>query len=140
MIGAAPVKGTTTQWGVMETSPATHAVLHPHGGKHYRLWSRLHEGQHQFIALPVAQEPKEAQLGVKGGVHEALQPVLVQAVKDHARLNYENGWDGIVECYEDKDILEAIDGATTIRGAINALGRRVRLQESLRRDVEGEIF
>lgn len=48
---------------------------------------------------------------------------LVQAVKDHAKAHYEEGgWDMVVECYEDSEIAEAIEGCTTKEEAIARLG------------------
>lgn len=48
---------------------------------------------------------------------------LVQAVKDHAKAHYEEGgWDMVVECYEDREIAEAIEGCTTKEEAIARLG------------------
>lgn len=55
---------------------------------------------------------------------------LVKAVKDHALQNYNSsGWDYVVECWEDKDILEVIntDGCKTPDEAIKAVGQRIRI-------------
>lgn len=47
---------------------------------------------------------------------------LIAAVRTHALDNYEKGgWDVIVECWEDSDIDEAIEGAKTLKGAIRKL-------------------
>lgn len=44
---------------------------------------------------------------------------LIAAVRNHALANYNsNGWDYLVECWEDGDILEVIEGATTAKQAI----------------------
>lgn len=33
---------------------------------------------------------------------------IIDAIKVHAQANYDNGWDVIVECYDDADIAEAV--------------------------------
>jgi len=49
----------------------------------------------------------------------ATKQELINGVKAHAQANYnEGGWDHIVEAYEDSEIAELIDGATTVAGAI----------------------
>lgn len=60
---------------------------------------------------------------------------LVQAVKDHAKENYANGWDEIVECYEDDEIRELIGLARTPKGAIKKVAAVVDLRNEVRRDV-----
>jgi hypothetical protein len=53
---------------------------------------------------------------------------MVAAVKAHALASYEkNGWDFIVECWDDAEIAERIAGCRTSAGAI----RRVRQTASL---------
>lgn len=66
---------------------------------------------------------------------------LIKAVREHALANYETGgWDYIVECYSDEEIQEAIGGAKTVKGAIRNVGQVVGVQDSVRKDVQGEIF
>ena len=44
---------------------------------------------------------------------------LINAVRNHALDNYNvDGWDYLVECWADGDILECIDDATTVEQAI----------------------
>lgn len=44
---------------------------------------------------------------------------LINAVRNHALANYNtDGWDYLVECWMDGDILECIDNATTVAQAI----------------------
>lgn len=43
---------------------------------------------------------------------------LLKAVKEHAYDNYENGWDTLVECYDDDEILAAIGDCKTVEEAI----------------------
>lgn len=65
------------------------------------------------------------------------QAALVAAVKAHALAHYEeDGWDFVVECYEDADILEAIGNAETEAAAIEAVKRGCSLQDERRREVQ----
>jgi hypothetical protein len=44
---------------------------------------------------------------------------LINAVRNHALANYNtDGWDYLVECWMDGDILECLDGAETVEQAI----------------------
>jgi hypothetical protein len=44
---------------------------------------------------------------------------LINAVRNHALANYNvEGWDYLVECWMDGDILECLDGAETVEQAI----------------------
>ncbi len=70
-----------------------------------------------------------------------LQKALVEVVKNYACANYEmDGWDYIVECFSDEDILEAIKHAKTDKAAIRAVGRLAKELNERRKDVQGEIF
>jgi hypothetical protein len=140
-IDAQPVKDLTAQWGVMDNLSASTSAVLTRGGKHFRLWSRLQGSIYQFIALPVEQEPVDDFYAVAHTtVHEALLDVLVQTVKNYALLNYQNGWDVIVECWEDADIREAIGQHTTIAEAIRAVQAIVHLHEGRRWEIEAEIL
>lgn len=68
---------------------------------------------------------------------------LVKAVKDHAKKNYDsNGWDYVVETFEDSEIADEIRkaGARTERDAIKVLFEIVKLHDDCRKDVQAEIF
>lgn len=52
---------------------------------------------------------------------------LVEAVKAHALKNYENGWDVIVECWEDEDIEEKLRDVVTEADAIRVMNAIVNL-------------
>ena len=53
---------------------------------------------------------------------------LIAAVRAHAEKNWgKDGWDFLVECWNDQDIAEAIGGAKTARAAIAACKRQVRI-------------
>ena len=65
----------------------------------------------------------------------------VRLVRNHASKHYERGgWDYVVEAWEDSDVAAAIGRATTIRGAIRNVGRRVRILNDRRQDVRSEIW
>ena len=60
---------------------------------------------------------------------------LVQGVRAHAIANYnKGGWDFLVECWEDSDIEEQIGNAKTMRGAIMACKRTLRLMDEHRKE------
>ena len=62
---------------------------------------------------------------------------LVEAVRRHAINNYErDGWDILVECYSDGDILELIGNATTLQGAIRKVKADLKPQADYRFDIE----
>jgi hypothetical protein len=66
---------------------------------------------------------------------------MVAAVKAHALTHYEqDGWDYVIECWEDTDILKAIGNARTITGALAAVRRITKAMNDRRRDIEGEIY
>lgn len=68
---------------------------------------------------------------------------LIKAVKEHAQANYEaDGWDYLVECYEDKDIREMIEeaGATTAEEAIKVIGEVMKVKDDYRKDIQGTAW
>jgi len=63
---------------------------------------------------------------------------LIQSVRRHAMDNYENnGWDYLVECWDDGDILEQISNANaqTPDAAIKACLSLVSLLDERRREI-----
>jgi hypothetical protein len=69
--------------------------------------------------------------------------VLLAMVKAHAAKNYErDGWDYLIECHDDEEVLEAIGKATTFRGAIANVRAKfaLGLHDEMRRSVRNEIF
>lgn len=66
---------------------------------------------------------------------------LVKAVREHARANYSaGGWDYVVECYEDSDIIEEMGDATTAEEAIKNVGCIVGLRREREEEVRAEVF
>jgi len=53
---------------------------------------------------------------------------IIAAVRSHANCHYtRDGWDYVVECWSDADILVAARHASTLPGAIKAVGAVVKL-------------
>ena len=68
-------------------------------------------------------------------------PALIAAVRAYARRNYErDGWDVLVECYSDDDILEIIGKARTFEGAIAKLRRELKGYADYRADIAGSAW
>jgi hypothetical protein len=68
-------------------------------------------------------------------------PAYLAAIKAHALANYEkDGWDYIVECYDDAQIVEIIKTARTINGAIKMVRARIKPRADYRADIQAEAF
>ena len=68
---------------------------------------------------------------------------LVDAVRNHAMANYgKDGWDYVVECYEDSDIIEILSDAdaSTPKQAIKAVGDYVGGVADYRDEIQAEAF
>ena len=66
---------------------------------------------------------------------------LIDAVKAHALKNYEkDGWDYIVECYSDDEILAIIKTARTAAGAIKMVRAEIKPRSDYRADIQAEAF
>jgi hypothetical protein len=64
------------------------------------------------------------------------QQDLVAAVRAHANENYEQGgWDFLVECYSDEEIVELIGGARSVNGAIKRCADLLGVLDARRQDV-----
>lgn len=61
---------------------------------------------------------------------------LIKAVRDHAQAHYDEGWDVIVEAYEDSEIVEAYGDATTPEQAISRMAEIVELRNDRRQEVQ----
>jgi hypothetical protein len=70
------------------------------------------------------------------------RPEWIAAVKDYARAHYADGkgWDYVIECWDSRDIAEAIGFAKTVKGAIWNVGRAVRAIADHRADIQAEAF
>ena len=63
------------------------------------------------------------------------------AVKQHALANYEkDGWDYVVECYDDAEITDIIKTARTAAGAIKMVRAHVKPRADYRADIQAEAF
>lgn len=66
---------------------------------------------------------------------------LVQQIKAHAALNYnEGGWDVLVECYTDAEIATLIEGASTFEEAVAACEDVVDIYADREADAENSAF
>jgi|APCry1669188910_1035180.scaffolds.fasta_scaffold05790_8 phage tail sheath gpL-like len=66
---------------------------------------------------------------------------MIKAVKQYAMEHYEEeGWDYIVECYSDEDILDIIKDSATEADAIEAVRQDIAPRAQLRDEVRAEIF
>ena len=63
---------------------------------------------------------------------------MIKAVRNHATVNYEkDGWDFLVECWNDEDIGQAIGSAKTAKSAIAKCKRQVKILDLYRREKMG---
>ena len=66
---------------------------------------------------------------------------LIEAVKAHARNNYEqDGWDYLVECYSDKEIAELIGKARTVKGAIKKVAEVMKAKDDYRSEIQATAW
>ena len=65
---------------------------------------------------------------------------LVAAVRTHAVEHYTEGWDIVVEAYDDARIVEIIGKARTVKGAIAKMSEVVEVVTDYRRDIEATAF
>lgn len=66
---------------------------------------------------------------------------LVFAVREHAYENYtRNGWDVVVEAWDDDDIIEAIGKARTEKGAIKKVREAMSPYAEYRKEIQSTAF
>lgn len=53
------------------------------------------------------------------------EQTMIQAVRQHAIKHYNEGWDYVVEAWDDGDILEVVGLCLTEGGAIKAMAKRL---------------
>lgn len=67
--------------------------------------------------------------------------MFVKAVRAHAEKNYDrDGWDFIVECWEDADIQEWTADCKTEEEAIRAVGSVARALADQRSEVQSTVW
>ena len=55
------------------------------------------------------------------------QAELIRQIKEYAGKNYgKDGWDYLVECYSDQEIIEQMGNAKTLLGAIKKLSKGLK--------------
>lgn len=63
---------------------------------------------------------------------------MINAVRDYAYQHYgQDGWDYIVECWSDEDILQEIMFCKSAQDAIYAIRRAIKPLADMRDDVRG---
>lgn len=66
---------------------------------------------------------------------------LVDAVRAHAVEHYEeDGWDYVVECWEDWEIRAVVRGSRSEGQAIRKVRKQVRALSDHRREIQAEAF
>jgi len=66
---------------------------------------------------------------------------FTNAVRQHAIAHYEqDGWDYIVECYDDAQIADIIKTARTEKGAIRMMRAHIKPRADYRADIQAEAF
>lgn len=66
---------------------------------------------------------------------------LVDAVRAHAVEHYnEDGWDFVVECWEDWEIQAVVKGCKKESQAIRKVRKQIRALSDHRREVQAEAF
>lgn len=66
---------------------------------------------------------------------------LVEGVKAHALAHYEDGgWDVVVECWEDAQIAEHIEGADTVEEAVQRFEGVVSVWADQQADARNSVF
>ena len=62
---------------------------------------------------------------------------MVSAVKEYAKAHYTKGWDVVVECYSDSMIEAAIEGASTVMGALRKVSKLAKEYSDFRSEIQG---
>ena len=74
-------------------------------------------------------------------MNSLVTPLLIKAVRDYALAHYEeDGWDYVVEAWDDEAILEVIKGCKTANGAIRKVAKVVKEQDDYRQDIQSSAF
>lgn len=61
---------------------------------------------------------------------------LIAAVREHALANYEQGWDVVVETFEDDEIATVIGKVRTVESAVKLMAARIEPYNERRREIE----
>ena len=74
-------------------------------------------------------------------VRQYVLAQYVTAIKAHAIAHYEtDGWDYVVECYDDAQIADIIKTARTEKGAIRMMRAHLKPRADYRREIQNEAF
>jgi len=65
------------------------------------------------------------------------QAELIRQIRKYGEKNYEkDGWDYLVECYSDQEIIEQMGNAKTLLGAIRRLSWILKIKNEYRSECE----
>jgi hypothetical protein len=121
--------GAATAWqlAVDNLKLREHRATDPRKKRKLRL-DLLNAENQLRLAIEAGQQPK--------GANDMSEQDLINAVRDHAFANYnDDGWDYVVECWEDGDILKAIGDADTAEEAVARVREAVRPLAEMRDEV-----
>jgi hypothetical protein len=62
--------------------------------------------------------------------------INIETIKNHARSNYhKDGWDVLIECWTDKEILDFCNDLHSTEEAINKIGQFLKIYNDVREDI-----
>lgn len=70
-------------------------------------------------------------------VYSPAEIALIAEVRAYALEHYNEGWDVLIECWENADIAREIGRARTLKGAIKKIKPGIELREEHRKDIVG---
>ena len=74
-------------------------------------------------------------------MHKVTDQDLVDAVRAHAIEHYnEDGWDFVVESWEDWEILAVVKGSKKESQAIRKVRKQIRALSDHRSEIQAEVF
>lgn len=110
---AESIFGGASYWAWAENGARYHVVTGPwdENGQHHVYTSKA-------CAETIGKVPADVFAALPTRESTADLSAIVADVKAHAQHNYAAGWDVIVECYTDEEIIEATQGAETLADAL----------------------
>ena len=70
-----------------------------------------------------------------------LDSALIAKIREHALRNYnQDGWDYLVECYSDNDIILLVAECESYEQAIAKLAKLLKIKDDYRSDIQSTAF
>jgi hypothetical protein len=91
------------------------------------------------VRFPCIIEVEVNQIAKEGRM-KATAEEMVKGVREHALANYEKGWDVVIECMTDADILEEIRGCRTVAGAIKKVKFGVDIHYGITKEIQATAW